>query len=304
MSTAYYIRAREFAGALAAQLATADLQPRDMIDVQGFLWGHLMQVAFGLAATPTGSTRTCCLSSSRGQVYATDWGCRPEIAEFFKDIEKLSADDRKTRRAELENALAQVGERKALTTLFDLVGRPGSLLPGVSVTYDQKTKQSVIRISGAAETRRGYSFDEKLGHELKVRWRSQISQIFVLPGRLFPLLNGTSASLPTADALDAFSTPYLPAPGEAETEEVGEDIEKPVKPAKIEVVVERTPYPVSRGLDGLFMPEDEDERLLRIWRQKRNLVLQGAPGVGKSFVARRLAYSLIGYEDPTRVQMI
>jgi 5-methylcytosine-specific restriction endonuclease McrBC GTP-binding regulatory subunit McrB len=68
--------------------------------------------------------------------------------------------------------------------------------------------------------------------------------------------------------------------------------------------VERVPYSLSHALDGLFMRQEEFERLLRIWRQKRNLVIQGAPGVGKSFVARRLAYSLVGYEDPSRVQMI
>src|SRR5204863_8783623 len=46
-------------------------------------------------------------------------------------------------------------------------------------------------------------------------------------------------------------------------------------------------------LDGLFFERDEFERLLEIWRAKKNLVLQGAPGVGKSFVAKRLAYALM-----------
>jgi 5-methylcytosine-specific restriction enzyme B len=38
--------------------------------------------------------------------------------------------------------------------------------------------------------------------------------------------------------------------------------------------------------------------------QKKDVILQGAPGVGKTFVAKRLAYALIGSVDQTRVQMI
>jgi 5-methylcytosine-specific restriction endonuclease McrBC GTP-binding regulatory subunit McrB len=38
--------------------------------------------------------------------------------------------------------------------------------------------------------------------------------------------------------------------------------------------------------------------------EKKNLILKGPPGVGKSFVARRLAYALMGFQDPSRVQMV
>jgi len=45
-------------------------------------------------------------------------------------------------------------------------------------------------------------------------------------------------------------------------------------------------------------------RLIEIWEAKKNLILQGAPGVGKTFIARRLAYALMGYRDPTRVRTV
>lgn len=304
MSTAYYLRARELAETLAGQLASAGLRPRDMIDVQGFLWGAFNKGQLWFGGYSYGQHTNMLPEFLSRSVYATNWGSRAEVAELFKEGDTLSPDERKARRTELDNVLTQVGESKTLTALFDLVGRPGSLLLAKSVTYDQKAKQSVIRISGVAETKGVYKFDEKLGHQLQVEWLSELSEKFVLPGRLYPLLNGTLASLSIADALDAFSNPYVPAPGATDFEEVDDDIEQPGKPPKVPPVVERTPYPVSRALDGLFMPHAEFERLLRLWRRKRNLVLQGAPGVGKTFVARRLAYSLIGYEDPVRVQMI
>ena len=61
------------------------------------------------------------------------------------------------------------------------------------------------------------------------------------------------------------------------------------------------PFTLDDAMRGLFMPRDEFERILSVWRGKKNLVLQGAPGVGKSFVARRLAYALMGFKDEGRV---
>jgi hypothetical protein len=66
----------------------------------------------------------------------------------------------------------------------------------------------------------------------------------------------------------------------------------------------REPYTVEQAIDGLFMGEDDFGRALNIWRQKKNIILQGAPGVGKSFIARRLAYALMGYRDPSRVRTV
>ncbi len=64
---------------------------------------------------------------------------------------------------------------------------------------------------------------------------------------------------------------------------------------------ELSPYTVDDAMQGLFLDRAEFERILSVWRGKKNLVLQGAPGVGKSFVARRLAYALMGYKDEARV---
>jgi MoxR-like ATPase len=66
----------------------------------------------------------------------------------------------------------------------------------------------------------------------------------------------------------------------------------------------REPYGVEQAIDGLFMEGEAFRRALSIWRQKKNLILQGAPGVGKSFIARRLAYALMGYRDPSRVRTV
>lgn len=67
---------------------------------------------------------------------------------------------------------------------------------------------------------------------------------------------------------------------------------------------ERRRFSIEEALKGLFVGPDTLEEMLDIWRAKKNLILQGAPGVGKSFIARRLAYALMGYEDPSRIKVV
>ncbi|MDC0887357.1 DUF3578 domain-containing protein, partial [Altererythrobacter sp.] len=64
------------------------------------------------------------------------------------------------------------------------------------------------------------------------------------------------------------------------------------------------PYGVDHALEELFLDRSEVEDLLSIWEEKKNLILQGAPGVGKSFISRRLAYCLLGEKAPERVRSV
>lgn len=52
------------------------------------------------------------------------------------------------------------------------------------------------------------------------------------------------------------------------------------------------------------MPPEEFLRILKLLRDKKNLVLQGPPGVGKTLVGEKLAWSLIGDRDPTRLGFV
>lgn len=64
------------------------------------------------------------------------------------------------------------------------------------------------------------------------------------------------------------------------------------------------PYTVDDAVSELFLERHEVERYLDIWSNKKNLILQGAPGVGKSFIARLLAYALIGFKDDRKLQTV
>ncbi len=63
-------------------------------------------------------------------------------------------------------------------------------------------------------------------------------------------------------------------------------------------------YTVENFLSEVFMKKDEYELLSGLLMVKKNVILQGAPGVGKTFMAKRLAYSILGRRDKKRVQMV
>jgi 5-methylcytosine-specific restriction protein B len=64
------------------------------------------------------------------------------------------------------------------------------------------------------------------------------------------------------------------------------------------------PFPLVDALAGVFMPAADFEAILVALHRKKNVLLQGAPGVGKTFLARRLGYALLGEKDPTRIKMV
>ena len=54
--------------------------------------------------------------------------------------------------------------------------------------------------------------------------------------------------------------------------------------------------------EGCFLPRAKLEMALRRLEQRRNLILQGPPGTGKTWLAKRLAYALVGYQNDRLVK--
>ncbi len=63
-------------------------------------------------------------------------------------------------------------------------------------------------------------------------------------------------------------------------------------------------YTKSDFLDEVYMTEKRYENLVAVLRNKKNIILQGAPGVGKTFAARRLAWSMMGEQDDSRIEFV
>lgn len=71
-----------------------------------------------------------------------------------------------------------------------------------------------------------------------------------------------------------------------------------------EEAVELKPYSREDFLREVYMDPVRYETLVNLVMRKKNVILQGAPGVGKTYAARRLAYSIMGVKDPKRVRMV
>ena len=63
-------------------------------------------------------------------------------------------------------------------------------------------------------------------------------------------------------------------------------------------------YTKEMFLSKVYMEEEQYNMLVNLVLNKKNVILQGAPGVGKTFVAKRLAYSIMGEKNEHRVELI
>ncbi len=64
------------------------------------------------------------------------------------------------------------------------------------------------------------------------------------------------------------------------------------------------PYDSDCFLEEVYMNQSDYDTLTGLLRSKKNIILQGAPGVGKTFAAKRLAYSILGMKDQSRVALV
>lgn len=89
-------------------------------------------------------------------------------------------------------------------------------------------------------------------------------------------------------------------PDEIDETDADEDADRVVRH-----VVQIVPYTVESILkDGCFLGRDEIDRLLDRLRSKKNVILQGPPGTGKTWLAKRLAFALMGQKDESKVRAV
>lgn len=68
--------------------------------------------------------------------------------------------------------------------------------------------------------------------------------------------------------------------------------------------IEYPAYTADDFLRDVYMSDKDYTTLVNLLVEKKNIILQGAPGVGKTYAARRLAYSMMGEQNSERVMMV
>ena len=83
-------------------------------------------------------------------------------------------------------------------------------------------------------------------------------------------------------------------PDEEESETVNSD----------PLIEEYEPYTKQDFFNQVYMSKTQYDELKALLENKMNIILQGAPGVGKTYTAKRLAYSIMGEMDDSRIEFI
>lgn len=93
-----------------------------------------------------------------------------------------------------------------------------------------------------------------------------------------------------------YTSPYAKSKGKERSTD-----SKEISPVYMPI---KSSYDADDFLDEAYISKEKYIQTVRRLDRKKNIILQGAPGVGKTFLAKRLAYSLIGKKDESRVAMI
>jgi 5-methylcytosine-specific restriction protein B len=180
------------------------------------------------------------------------------------------------------------GNKRRIYEYFQAV-KPGDLLLGY-ITSPDKEIVALCRITKPLHTdpKEGEVFEFEKIEQLKkpVSW-SELQSIPTL-ANCEPLLNNQGSLFRLTQVEFGTIRKMTEAPESDDT---------PQAPL--------TPFTEADALQDLFIDKPEQLKvILSRLRRKKALILQGPPGVGKTFVARRIAYALMGYKDDSRVHMV
>ena len=149
-------------------------------------------------------------------------------------------------------------------------------------------KKGMYQIIGRGIVESGYIYDasqpDGYNNIRKVKWIN--NGVWQHPGK---------AAVKTLTDITPY-TEYIEKLKSLFDNEGGEEIEEK------EIVY--PPYSAEDFLNDVYISEDEYNTLVDLMSVKKNVILQGASGVGKTFAARRLAYSMMGVQDSERVMMV
>lgn len=98
----------------------------------------------------------------------------------------------------------------------------------------------------------------------------------------------------------------LPAKEDESEKEVKEqsDALDEVACVAAEEIKTSSPYTAQDFLSDVYMTEEKYKYMVDVLKKKKNIILQGAPGVGKTYAAIRLAWSMMGEKDDERIKFV
>ncbi len=64
------------------------------------------------------------------------------------------------------------------------------------------------------------------------------------------------------------------------------------------------PYTREQFFEEVYLSKEKARELMELLKYKKNIILQGAPGVGKTFTAKRLSYAMLGQKKEENIALV
>lgn len=244
-------------------------------------------------AVPTGKRRYWLVAPGEGAKKWDQWTEQNIAALGWGEIGNLQSFDSKSDiQKALEVTFPDRGQQSSVTHMLWNLSR---VMEQGDVIFAKLGRSEVI---GWGVVSGEFSFDptlDELQNIIPVNWEAK-KAIKLPEGKLLPIKALTEIT-EDHELLEILGKAYSGVPGlESSEGETDDPVPDPVEGL--------SPYGIEDALSELFMSRDALTHILEQLRRKKNIILQGAPGVGKTFIAKRLAWLQLGVRDESAVEMV
>lgn len=250
----------------------SEWKPRNATDVQSVIWGVLPDEDDDLPQTWV----IGCESDEELWAQFQD----EEIVSICHDfaVDFLTLDDRDA----IRNAMIDADEGEGSLRNWTLcIWQFSREIKVDDIIYVKKGRHRVLGRGVVTQTYRYDSKREHYRHIVGVEWKDI---------REIELPEGTMLGTKTLTNIDAYP-------------DLLDLLEKAYEDDEI-VEPERRTYTPADALADLFMADEDFAKITDLLQRKKNIILEGPPGVGKTYVARRIAYAIMSEKSQSRAPMI
>lgn len=187
----------------------------------------------------------------------------------------------------------------------------GNVFPEELCFYNQRDIKAVEEILNIKPNyMRGDTFGKRyskfqqtlIEHDVVDMYKKHIGQLSNLPiyleiDQFFSFLYDKYASYLKSERNDKESI-YE----EVLTERLGDEVRESIPDIQSQSMIQE--FTIDNFLENVFLDRYEVEEMIGLLDYKNNIILQGPPGVGKTFIAKQLAYLHSGKKDVTKINMV